>query len=190
MLIALAFACALATGCASDPTGASSGAEAGAQQISDENMPAMQMTSTSTTLDSWGATNLKFFQEEGKAAKNSGRWNLYIMNAVKERLTELGFVEVDAKDKADIIVTTGTAGAGDAVDDGLFKEIGLTPGVNEKKKGTIQMVIRSAAGAGPVLWSGAVQAFTTGPLALDEWKKKAAGKLIRNLTKDLPSCKE
>ena len=124
MLIALAFACALATGCASDPTGASSGAEAGAQQISDENMPAMQMTSTSTTLDSGGATNLKFFQEEGKAATNSGRWNLYIMNAVKERLTELGFVEVDATDKADIIVTTGTAGAGDAVDDGLFKEIG------------------------------------------------------------------
>ena len=51
------------------------------------------------------------------------------------------------------------------------------------------MVIRSAAGAGPVLWSGAVQAFTTGPLALDEWKQKAAAKLIRNLTKDLPACK-
>ena len=107
----------------------------------------------------------------------------------KARLTELGFVEVSEKEQADIIVTTGTAGAGDNVDDGLFKEIGLTPGVNEKQKGTIQMVIRSAAGAGPVLWSGAVQAFTTGPLALDEWKQKAAAKLIRNLTKDLPACK-
>ena len=189
MLIALAFACAIVTGCASDPTGASSGAAGDAQQVSDENMPAMQMTSTSTTLDSWGATNLKFYQEEGKAAKNSGKWNVYIMNAVKARLTELGFVEVSEKEQADIVVPTGTAGAGDNVDDGLFKEIGLTPGVNEKQKGTIQMVIRSAAGAGPVLWSGAVQAFTTGPLALDEWKQKAAAKLIRNLTKDLPACK-
>ncbi|MFC3913157.1 DUF4136 domain-containing protein [Pseudaeromonas sharmana] len=151
--------------------------------------PTVQMTVVGTTLSSWPYSgpityaipdDMMYSKEQGKP------WLPLLKQAITQRMQELGLTPADPK-QADVIVMAGVLGDKEDADRLVFSKLGMDPGANESKKGTLALVLKDRQ-SNVILWRSALQASSDMPIRAEQARSRAAQSMIDQMTFRLPSA--
>lgn len=151
----------------------------------------VQMTVVASSLASWPYTAPVTFalpddhlisQEKGKP------WLPLFKEALIARLGALGLQQAGNPDQANVLVTLGVLGDKEQALNPLFASLGMDPGANGGRNGTLALILRDRQ-SNTVLWRGALQASSDMPLTASAARSHAAQTMVTQLTFRLPGVR-
>ena len=177
------FCLAWLSGCASTVETASAPAEP-------QRHATVQMTVVAGTLAHWpyNAPVTFFLPDDHLVSQEQGKpWLPLFKDALIARLQALGLQPATSQEQANVLVSLGVLGDKEQANNPLFASLGMDPGANGGRNGTLALILRDQQ-SNTVLWRGALQASSDMPLTAKAARSHAAQTMITQLTYRLPGA--